>query len=250
MEDQVQDGIEGIGLVGRMLRVFYAPGEAFEAVLARRTWLDWFVPTLIIAIAGSFAAYKIGPLAAQEKMAQIVESIQNNRDLPADKKAEVIAGIEERARKVGTGWSLAAAPAGAFIGVFLLGAILLAFAKFALGGEVNYGQMLAVTAYSSLIGLLRTIVVTPLILAKETIDIHTGLGVILSEEMAKTFAGRVIAGFDLFGLWTTCVVAMGIAVLGNLPTRKAMTGMLILWVIWILIKAGFAGLAAMFMPGG
>ena len=35
---------DDVGLVGRMLRVFYAPAETFEAVQRDHSHLDWFVP--------------------------------------------------------------------------------------------------------------------------------------------------------------------------------------------------------------
>ena len=34
-----------MSVVGRMLRVFYAPSETFEAVSEQRSAADWLVPT-------------------------------------------------------------------------------------------------------------------------------------------------------------------------------------------------------------
>jgi len=245
MEDPGQEVVEDIGLVGRMIRVFYAPGETFDALRLRRTWLDWFVPALLVAVAALASAHLVAPIAMQEQAAQM----QNNPDL-SDEQREALTNMMEKQQegpmaKIG----VVIAPIGAFLYILVLAALLLAFAKLALGGEIDFGQMLPVTAYSSLIGLLQTIIVIPLMLQKQTMQIHTGLGVLVSDEMAKTFLGRLISGVDLFGLWQACIVGIGIAIVANLPTRKAVTGTLILWAIWIVLKAGLGGIAGMFMPG-
>ena len=84
--------------------------------------------------------------------------------------------------------------AAGFILLFIIAGILLLIARYGLGGEVSYGQMLAVWGYSSLIGIIAIIVRTPLMLAKETAMVYTGLGMLIPDEMLKTFLGRVLAG--------------------------------------------------------
>jgi len=249
MEDPGQEVVEDIGLVGRMIRVFYAPGETFDALRLQRTWLDWFAPTLLVAIVGMASAHLVGPLMVQEKMADTIASIQDNPNIPAEKRAEIVEKMEAQQDDGGMKYALVMAPIGTFIYVFILAGILLLFAKLALGGEIEYGQMLPVTAYASLIGVLQQIIVIPLMLQKQTAQIHTGLGVLVSDEMAKTFVGRLLGGVDLFSLWTVCIVGIGIAIVGNVPTRKAVTGTLIFWAIWIVIKAGAGGLLGKFIPG-
>jgi hypothetical protein len=36
-----------IGIIGRMLRIFYAPGETFEAVAQQRSTVDWLAPAIL-----------------------------------------------------------------------------------------------------------------------------------------------------------------------------------------------------------
>ena len=54
------------GLIGRMIRVFYAPRETFEAVAASRTAIDWVAPAAVSAIVAFAAAVAIMPLAMEE----------------------------------------------------------------------------------------------------------------------------------------------------------------------------------------
>ena len=64
----------------------------------------------------------------------------------------------------------------------------------------------------------------------------------------------LIAAVDLFVFWRVCLTAIGIAVIGNMPTRKAAIGVFALWIIMIFIQAGFGILGqkfgAGFNPGG
>ena len=50
MEEMEEEEFQDIGLVGRMVRVFYAPSETFEAVRRQSSWLDWFVPVLLVTL--------------------------------------------------------------------------------------------------------------------------------------------------------------------------------------------------------
>jgi hypothetical protein len=45
-------------------------------------------------------------------------------------------------------------------------------------------------------------------------------------------------------------MGIGIAVIGAVSRRKAIGSVLILWVIWIVVKAGFGGLGTIVRPGG
>ena len=105
--------------------------------------------------------------------------------------------------------------------------------------------MLTVSAYSSLVQALKGIIVTPLMLSKKSMEVHTGLGLLLPAEMMNSFAGRFLAGIEIFSLWQVVIVAVGISALGNVDTRKALVPVLVLWLIWLLIAAGLGGLQQM-----
>ena len=242
MEQFEREASPEIGLAGRMIRLFTAPSETFEAVRRRATWLDWFAPVLLVAVLSMAAMQLTFPVVrqAQEKMLQ-----ERLKELPGEQRAAVL----EKVRKSSAIGAMIGIPVGSFAVLFLAGGVLLLIARFALGGEVAYGQMLAVYGYSSLIGIAALLVRTPLMLAKGEMTVHTGPGIFLSEEMLKTFPGRILAGVDLFTFWQVCVMAVGLAVLSGSPTRKALIPLLILWAVWIVVQAGLGSLGAMFAPG-
>lgn len=236
--DQEDYQPQDLSLVNRMIRVFSAPSETFEAVGMRHSWLDWFVPVVLV-IALSLVALQITMPVIMETQKEVLQ--ERLKDMPEEQRQQSM----EMMQKTGGIASMVAVPVLGFILLFIIAGILLLIARYGLGGEVSYGQMLAVWGYSSLIGIIGIIVRTPLMLAKETAMVHTGLGMLVPDEMMKTFLGRVLAGVDLFTFWQLCVASVGMAVLTRNSTSKALVFLLILWAIWILIQAALGGLGMM-----
>ena len=235
MEATPQTDAPEIGLVGRMLRVFYAPGEAFALLARTHTKADWWVPVALSAIMAVVVAQQVMPIAMKASMAQMEEELQG---MSAEQRemAETVQGYGQ------TG-AMVAGSISPFIMLFVSAGLLLLLAK-VMGSEATYGQMLPVYAYGSLIGLVKAIVVTPLMVSKETIVIQTGLGMLFSDELLQTFAGRFLSMFELFTVWQAVVTAMGLAIVGRISMGKATAGVFAVVVVFVAIGAALAGLQA------
>ncbi|NKB71802.1 MAG: hypothetical protein GKR89_32400 [Candidatus Latescibacteria bacterium] len=237
---------DDIGLIGRMIRVFYAPGETFAAVRQRQTWADWVIPLLVVMVVAMAAAYVIMPVVKEFTTQQMSEQFANNPDI----KPEDLERIEKMQGTFQTIGILVATPAAVVFFTLLKSALLLILAKFFLGGEIRFNQTLAISAYAGLIEIVRSIVTTPLILSNKTLQIQTGLGLLLPEETLKTFLGRYLAAIELFTFWQVGIAAVGLTFIAGLPFRKAFVGVLVMWLLWLVVQAGLGGLGAMFNPGG
>ena len=227
-----------IGLIGRMVRVFHAPRETFESVAASRTAIDWVAPAAVSAVVAFAAAVAVMPLAMEEGAKAIQEQMQGQE--LSDEQREMMEKMAGPGQAIG----LVMAPVGSFVVLVISALLLLGAAKIA-GADIGYSGMLTVSAYSSLVQALKGIVVTPLMLSKKSLEVHTGLGLLLPAEMMNSFAGRFLAGIEIFSLWQVVIVAVGISALGNVDTRKALVPVLVLWLIWLLIAAGLGGLQQM-----
>ena len=235
LQQSTQEESRDIGLAGRMIRVFYAPGETFEAVGQRTTWLDWFVPTISIVLVTLVTVQLTMPLILQAQSEMVQEQLKN---LPENQRQQMLTQMQGVTR-IST---VVVTPIAVFAGLFIAGGVLLLIARYVLDGKVRYGQMLTVWGYSSLVSIIGLLVRTPLMLAKDTVVVHTGLGVFLSDEMVKTFLGRILAGIDLFSFWQFCLIGIGLAVLTGASTRRALVPVLLLWVLWIIVQASLGGL--------
>lgn len=226
-----------IGLVGRMLRVFYAPGEAFDALSRGHSKVDWLAPTILVATVAVIAAHQVMPIAIEASAAATEERLS---EVPAEQRE-----IVEKMKRVGEAVALINVPIVAFVSVFVAGGLLLLLAKI-LGGEATYGQMLAVYAYGSLIGVLKSITVTPLMISERTLIVQTGLGLLMSEEMLQTFLGRFVSMLELFTLWQAAVAAIGLSTIARVSMGKAFTGIFVVLLIFVAIGAGVAGMSSAF----
>jgi uncharacterized membrane protein len=236
MESTASSQVEEIGVIARTLRVFHAPSETFEAVSRRATWADWLVPTVVVLALTMASIQVTWPVLARMQSAAVEERLKG---MPEEQRQQVAAQMAAVGRISG----LVMVPVTGLAVLFVAGGILLLVANTVLDGQARYRQMLALWAYSSLVGIVGLVVRTPLVLAKDTAMIYTGLGVLMSEEALKTFLGRVVAGIDLFLVWQACLVAIGLGVLSGSSTRRAALPVLLLWVIWLLIQAALGGLA-------
>ena len=231
MESRMYEG-QGTGIAGRMIRTFTAPGQTFASVRERMTWQDWFAPTLVAVVAGIVA----GMLALPEAMEAGSEMMQEE-GMTEEQRAAM-----EQMKAAAPAMTLVSVPIVSFLMLFLLGGVLLLLGNPILGGEANYGQMLAVTAYASLVKVIQTIVTVPILLATGSLVVF-GPGLLLPEEMLATFAGRLLSGVDIFTLWQVLLMAVGTGVMAGCSTRKALFPLLILWAVWIVVQAGLGGLA-------
>lgn len=238
MDETVREEEWDLGLVGRMVKVFTAPSETFEAVRQRRTWLDWFAPVILVAIVSLVATQQAMPLFQEMQDEAMEEQLQ---DMPEEQRQQAL----EVARGAGLISTLVMVPIGTFAALFILAGLLLLLSNFILGGSGTYGQMLAVWGYSCLIGIPSWIVRLPLMLSTESATVYLGPGALLSEEALGTFLGKVVAGIDLFTFWQLCVAAIGMAVVAGFATRRSLIALLVIWALWIIAKAGLAGLTGM-----
>ena len=147
----------------------------------------------------------------------------------------------EQMKAAAPAMTIVSVPIVSFLVLFLLGGVLLLLANPILGGEANYGQMLAVTAYASLVKVVQAVVTVPLLLATGSLVVFEP-GLLLPEEMLSTFAGRLLSGLDLFTLWQVLLMAVGTGVMAGCSTRKALVPLLILWAVWSVVQAGLGGL--------
>lgn len=238
-ETQVAD----VGLVGRMIRVFYAPAETFEAVQARTTHLDWIVPVLVAAAIAAGSTYMTLPI--MEKMqARAVAEMSVGKDMSAEQVAQQKQMMQSMSGVTNV-VSIVMVPVMIFVMLFIFAGILLLLGRFLLGGDISYRQMLALQGYSMLISVPHTIILTPIRQARDSLAVTLGPGLLLGPDVASTYLGRLINSIDIFQVWQVAVLGIGLAVLTQASTGKAMG---LLFAILALFLAGSAAMSGM-IPG-
>ena len=218
---------EEMGLGKRMVGVFVSPGATFEAVRSRVGTSDWLVPLIILAIVLGIAAYLITPITMAKETAKMAQ-----------------AGVNiENVQTIGMISGTIGAALGVALLMFLLSAILLVLVRFILGGETTYKHVLAVNCLSSLIGIPSAIVTVPLALAKESVYVQVGFGLLLPDSMAETFLAHLLFHLNFFSIWQYALVGIGLGIVSGISTKKAVIGV---FVLLVLYAVGGAALQTMF----
>ena len=222
-----------MSVVDRILRVFYAPSETFEAVAEQRSAADWLVPTIVVAMVVFFSTYVTSPIYMAEMMEQMQQTPTEQSDAMEGTADAILIS------------TLIAAPVMTFVMLFIGAAIYLLVGKL-LGGLLGYSQCLAIVAYTSLIAILQHIVKVPLVLAKETMNVQIGLGMFLSEEAQKSFGGALLSSIDPFIVWMVVIAGLGLSIVGQIERSRAYAGVAVITLIFLSIGAFFSTLR----PGG
>ena len=220
---------------------FTAPAATFARLLRRPTW---WLPLLLyaaVAFAGSFLlAPKVDwDRSAQEAMAQQAE--KSGRAIPPEAIPRV-AGFMKLTMTAG-------APVFVAIVAFAMPLVLWGAAR-AFGGEIGYSQTLALWLHANLPGVVKGLVVIPVILslAEGSVNLKA-VGLILKSNVAaflpegSSQALQTLGSFlDAFTIWSLVLVVIGFRTIPGLSKGTATAIPVALFALLVLALTGLAAL--------
>lgn len=226
------------GVAGRAFGIVFSPGATFEHIVADPKWFGALA--LIVLLMGglgyAFMSTEVGQEAVLAKQFDSMEAW--GMDVTPELEAQMAAGMDR-----GKYLSLLN---GLFWAVLLLVEAGLLFAVFnaILGGTASFRQVFAVTVYASVIMLLQQLFATPIAYARGSLDSSTNLAVFFPMIDDTGFIGRFLGTIDLFWIWWTVVLAIGMAVLYKRRMQGILTGFLVVYAVVALAIAGIMSLRA------
>jgi hypothetical protein len=213
----------------RVIDVFVAPGRLFENF---RHATPWVGPLVISVVVGLIVVFAIPQELYVEQARETIRNAPAGAELPA---AETLAGF---GRLAGAASVLFGVPIGAFV---MAGVLALIFGVF-FSGEARFTQFLTLVTHTQLIGALGTLVTLPVQLATGSLETRLSLALLAPGLGTDSIVGQVLAGLDVFTLWTVAVVGLGIAIVNRKPSWAAASG--ILFAVQFALVAAFAAIAA------
>jgi len=184
-----------MSLPTRLLKVFFAPGEVFEAVRAKPVWFG------ALGMAGLFVALSMvlipGEIWIESMRAQAAEQ---GTEMP---------GFMSSAGPVFRLASAASAMIGTFLWAFLLAGIVTLVFAFLFGDDGKYRQYLSVVSHALFIGAVGALLLIPLRIAQGDPSLTLNLSTFLPF-LEEGYSLRVLKLLDLFGLWSYLVMAVGV----------------------------------------
>ena len=230
----------------RLIGVYFEPRKTFEDISRKPTWIVLFIIVCVLAMAVN---YTLTTVMDQETLMR--KSLAMN-PMTKNMSEEQIQQIISQPRGAFARYSgLIFAPVGVLVtyaviaGIFLLVFVLM-------GATITYKKSLAATVWGMAPpGILLTALSVLFMFIKDPADIEinpagnvaSNLGLLVSDKEHPVISS-FLSSIDVFSFWTIFLLSVGFAALSErtLTVKKAATGVLMLWALWVLGKAGFFAL--------
>ncbi|MDF2773829.1 MAG: Yip1 protein [Geminicoccaceae bacterium] len=219
---------EKASLLDDFMDIFYAPSSVF----ARRENASFWVPLLIVSVLLGLAFF-----ANRDLMEPIMEA-EMQRSMAASGQ-QLTPEQMEAARRFTTGIGSVTAFLFPPIAILMIGVVVWGVGKF-FDARQTLNAALVVAAFSYVPRVVEGIVnrVQGLVVDPSTLDhrysLSLGPGRFLDPDTASPVLLGLVGRLDVFTLWVTVLIAIGLAVTGKISRGKAAVAAAIVWVIGAL----------------
>jgi len=222
------------GPLSRMMGVFFSPKLTFASI-GRKP--DWLIPFIIIILLAVISVYFMQPIIISESLQKQHEKMEER-----GMSAEQMDTAAEQTAKV---MKFTVLPIGivGFAFTLVLGALIWLFVgNIFLGGAAKFKHTFAVNVYRSLIPTIGGLIKLPIILSKETLNVHFSLATFMSDELRETFLYKVLMHTDIFNIWSIAVLCIGLAAIYNFNVKKVWPVVVLIYVAYYLAAAAISSL--------
>jgi hypothetical protein len=198
--------------VQRVACTFYDPGRTMSDIARNASWWVPFVIVSIVSLCFVFAVEKrVGwDQAIERQIMKDPASAEQFDRMARDQREKAL----EMAAKIGKGFAYGSPIMILLITAIMAGTLLGVF-NFGFGAQLTFMQMMAITFYSSLVAVLKSLlaIATLFIIEPEGFQLDnplaSNLGVLV--DSTHKFLFRFASCFDIFGLWAIGLMALGVA---------------------------------------
>jgi hypothetical protein len=229
-------------LFSRVGQVFFSPGKLFESFQVEAPWAGALLLILGVVLAVQIAAFfAITDQAFVDYVKQQMVD-QGATQLPPDE-------MLMQGAKINKMIGIVAGPILTTLQLFF--SALVAWLMFSLvgGGKARYPQYVAVIAHAMFIALLGAIVLFPLQIITNQLEMDLSLALVLdrmSMGLDKTSIAHAIASkIEVFNLWTIAVAGIGAAAINRKRGWIGYAGLMFL--VYVIFSVGIPQLIKMVM---
>ncbi len=221
-----------LSLPARVVGVLTSPRETYAAVAASPRWFGVLAIVILLggAAASLFMSTEVGQRAIVDAQITSMESMGRHPSEAQLDRIEQIAPYYAYFAPVIQTVSLTTM-------ALVVSAIAFAIFNAFLGGNASFKQLFAVVAHSSVVVLVQGLFSLPLDYARETMSSPTNLGVFLPFLDESSFTARMLGTIDLFYIWWTVNLAIGLGVLYKRRTGPIAATMLAVYVAIAVVVA-------------
>ena len=216
-----------------IINIFTAPTQAFESLNEKPTWLVPLIIMIVVVVGFQYLTLDI----TMEYQIAMMEA----RDLPE-------ASINAAKQQMSGGFKyIGMVGAVIFIPIawVVIAAILLGMSKITISQGVDFKRALSIVAWSSLIGVITTVLTLVLVMSKGTLHgVVLDLAAVLDTPPmgeSKSLMYRIFSKIDPFTIWQLILWTIGLKVMGKVEMAKAATPVAIIWIVWVVLSVSLGG---------
>lgn len=239
-----------LGPLSRLTGALFSPGETFADVNRKPTWIAPMIIVILTVVGGSlFFSWRVHPDWEQIVRTQIRKQNERRNQQVTEEQMQQQVNIGKTIAKFFPIIGAVFTPVVLLVvaGIFALGLMMIQ-------AKATFKKILSVVCWSwAATGLVQTIVTIAALMVKDeeglrSLDpsqpgaiVPTSLASFMSEASApmKSLAGSL----DIFSIWFLILLAIGFAAIAGsrkITTGKTATVVFGLWIVFVVIKVGWA----------
>ena len=229
------------GALSRVFGVFFSPKATFESIAARPTWI---VPVVLICLMQLAVVSVFSRRVGWRSM--IEKQDANNSRMQEMPPAQLERTVQLQVKYAPVaGYFFAAV--GPFLGVAVVGGILLGLFNGITGARMELKGALGVVSHAWMPGLIAGLLAVVVLFLEDpsSVDLQnlvaSNPGVLLSDSSPRWLVS-LLGSIDLFSFWTMFLMAVGFHAASpkKISFGKALGVILFAWACYVVVKVGFA----------
>ncbi len=225
-----------------LIEIFYEPGKVFDYVRERRVWIVPFLAGLILFAA--MYSYTIEQIGAGNVTRHALETSKFAANMTPEQKETAIAQADSPGGKART---LIFTVIGYTVITLVFALLFLAIAGVG-GGPIKFSQALGTVSYSgwpiSVIRSILTVIVIMLATDKSELDpqrlLAFNAGAFLDKATTAKPLFALASAFDVFVFAQIALAGYGLSKVARISMSKALTGLVLIWIVFTVIAMGFS----------
>lgn len=213
----------------KIIGVFTSPGKTFASMAQDPSWL---LPIIIFAAVNLIFLFTAQDIIIQETLTQQEEKMLE-QGMDSEQIGQALATTEKFIKYA----SPIMAVVVPLIILLIVSAVFLFVGNVVMGGSVTFKQLFSVTAHSWLIFSLGALIVLPIVLAKDTMQVSFSLSTLMSEESEGTFIYQLLSKLDIFAIGWIAVQSIGLAAIYKMKTQEMATAIISLYAIYAIVAS-------------
>jgi hypothetical protein len=225
------------------VQIFYDPAAVFAKVRERDSWAAPLIAmALITMIFAMYVTHTIGMENVTRRFFDEHPSIASQ--LPPDKKEEAIQQSGSPGRL-----AIGAVTGGVLVALITLivAAVLMVMLSI-MDRRPRFPQMLGTVAWASFPITVIACIMGVLILffSREPSELDpqtllaTNVAAFLDKPSTGSFVYSLARSFDLLAIAQVCLLGFGISKVTGVPMGRSLSLVIGLWLVWVLLRGGFA----------